>query len=211
MSTALLFINGFATDASIWELQTDVMEDIVQKDKNSSDKEYVVVGWSMGAFDAVKFYFRNKDKVKGLVLVSATPKFTNSNEYELGLPLSVLKTLERRIKADFEGGINYFYSLIFNGGKIHPLIKSLPKPNKTKIFADLERLKTEDMRDLLSQIEVPVLLIHGDQDQICLPSASGYMRDKIPNAQLEIFEGVAHAPFLEEPEKFNQILKEFVN
>lgn len=193
------FIPGFAADEGIWD-------GIRDKIKNEGEGE-VLVGWSMGAEEAVDQYLSDPEKVKALVLVSATPKFLGP---PVGISPALLRNLEKKIEANFERGLRFFYSLMFLGGRIHPLIKKMALPDKEKVFADLEHLKVSDWRNKLAEIKVPVLLIHGESDKICLPAAAAYLRDGIAGAEIKIFERSGHAPFLDWPDKFNRVLKEFI-
>jgi pimeloyl-ACP methyl ester carboxylesterase len=53
------------------------------------------------------------------------------------------------------------------------------------------------------------LLIWGDNDKIIpLQYASEYI-NKIPNNRLEVIENCGHAPYIERPTKFNELLLEF--
>jgi pimeloyl-[acyl-carrier protein] methyl ester esterase len=196
----LKFIPGFAVDASVWKPPLDLPLD-------KGEKGEVLVGWSMGAEEAVDQYLNDPEKVKALVLVSASPKFLGP---PVGISPALLRNLERKIEADLERGLRFFYSLMFVGGKIHPLMKKMVLPEKEKIISDLEHLKVSDWRKKLSEIKIPVLLIHGESDKICLPAAAAYLRDGIAGAEIKIFERSGHAPFLDWPEKFNRVLKEFI-
>lgn len=185
------FISGFAADESVW----DTVKDKV-KVKNEREGE-ILVGWSMGAEEAVDQYLNDSEKVKALVLVSATPKFLGP---PVGISSALLRNLEKKIEANFERGLRFFYSLMFLGGRIHPLIKKMALPDKEKVFADLEHLKVSDWRNILPEIKVPVL-----------PAAAAYLRDGIAGAEIKIFERSGHAPFLDWPDKFSRVLKEFVS
>jgi len=58
--------------------------------------------------------------------------------------------------------------------------------------------------------EVPTLIIWGDADPI-IPVEHAYAaHSSIPGSRLEIFEGVGHYPHCEEPERFIEVLSEFV-
>ena len=161
----------------------------------------------MGAEEAVDQYLNDPEKVKALVLVSATPKFLGP---PVGISPALLRNLEKKIEADFERGLRFFYSLMFVGGKIHPLLKKIALPDKEKVLADLEHLKISDWRSKLAEIKVPTLIVHGESDKICLPAAAAYLRDAIAGAEIKIFERSGHAPFLDWPDKFNRVLLEFI-
>ena len=61
--------------------------------------------------------------------------------------------------------------------------------------------------DRLSRITAPTLLIWGDNDKVIpLQYASEYI-NKIPNNRLEVIENCRHAPYIESPTKFNELLE----
>jgi pimeloyl-ACP methyl ester carboxylesterase len=64
--------------------------------------------------------------------------------------------------------------------------------------------------DMLPKIDVPVLLTHGTEDGLLLPSMSRYAATKIPNARLSIYEGIGHSPFYEDAPRYNAELADFV-
>lgn len=199
------FIPGFAATNAVWENQVIPLSEDFPITNMISD---YLIAWSMGIFEAVRLYFENKDVIRKMVLVSGTPKFLKADDYDHGLSPALFRNLERKLTNDFTEGIDFFHGLIFNG-KIHPIMRKLPQFEKEAILKDLERLKNEDIRGFLHKIEIPVLLIHGSDDQICLPSASKYMSKIIPNSKLVIFEGSGHAPFLDDPKRFNKTVRSF--
>lgn len=64
--------------------------------------------------------------------------------------------------------------------------------------------------DLAGKITIPTLLIHGDADVLVPFSASEGNQKLLPGSLLVRYEGIGHAPFLEDPERFNQDLSDFV-
>jgi pimeloyl-ACP methyl ester carboxylesterase len=58
--------------------------------------------------------------------------------------------------------------------------------------------------------EVPTLIIWGDADPIIPMDHAFAAHEAIPGSQLEIFEGVGHYPHCEEPDRFVDVLTEFV-
>jgi pimeloyl-ACP methyl ester carboxylesterase len=63
----------------------------------------------------------------------------------------------------------------------------------------------------LSHLPMPVLLLVGDQEMICDPRASvDRVRRLIPNAEAEIVPGAGHGLCLEQAERVNARLLEFL-
>ena len=65
------------------------------------------------------------------------------------------------------------------------------------------------MGDQLSKIPVPVLILLGDEDDPAL-EASLFMKQTIPSAALEIYPRSGHAINLEEPDRFNRSVLDFI-
>lgn len=63
--------------------------------------------------------------------------------------------------------------------------------------------------DLLSTIEVPVLITHGAHDRVILPTMSEFTRTQIPGSELSIYPDVGHSPFWEDAGRFNLELGAF--
>jgi pimeloyl-ACP methyl ester carboxylesterase len=65
-----------------------------------------------------------------------------------------------------------------------------------------------DDDDVLRALEVPVLLTHGRMDSVVLPAMAEHVLAICPTAEASWYDGVGHAPHLEEPERFNGELAE---
>ena len=64
--------------------------------------------------------------------------------------------------------------------------------------------------DDLREVEVPVLVTHGEADGVVLPAAAEEHATLIETADRSMYPDVGHAPFWEAPERFNRELREFV-
>lgn len=61
----------------------------------------------------------------------------------------------------------------------------------------------------LSDVTVPVLLIHGEHDYID-PDLAARARDLLPGSELAFFEGCSHMPFFERPDLYLDVLRVFL-
>jgi pimeloyl-[acyl-carrier protein] methyl ester esterase len=84
----------------------------------------------------------------------------------------------------------------------------LPEP--AVAHAGLTVLATTDLREMLSEIDRQVLLIHGDEDKICPPGAGRYLMERLPNARLLEYAGAGHALPLSRPDEFNGRIRELL-
>jgi non-heme chloroperoxidase len=71
--------------------------------------------------------------------------------------------------------------------------------------------RTINHDELLEGLTVPVLLVHGLDDRIVLPSMGEHHARLIPHAKSCWYEQVGHSPFLEVPDRFNADLRAFAS
>jgi pimeloyl-ACP methyl ester carboxylesterase len=71
------------------------------------------------------------------------------------------------------------------------------------------RLRDWDIRDRLSEIELPTLITSGRYD-CCTPELAAEAHGLIRGSQWVLFEESSHTAFLEEPERFRAVLTEFL-
>lgn len=64
--------------------------------------------------------------------------------------------------------------------------------------------------DVLKDVDVPALIVHGTQDEVVAPAAAEYSAALIPGAELSLYPDTAHAPFLERPAQFLSDLERVV-
>lgn len=178
----------------------------------------IVIGWSMGVQVVLEAFSSIRERVAGIVLVSGTPRFTASDDYPHALPPVEARGMGVRLKRNFAGTMGDFFRGMFGEGEldhdryqriVREVVIGGRQPAPQAVQEALRALQEADQRQCLSEIDLPVLLVHGDRDTICLPSASRYMAGKISRARLEIMEGVGHAPFLSRPVEFNRMLLDF--
>ena len=67
-----------------------------------------------------------------------------------------------------------------------------------------------DLRPQLGQLEMPVLVLVGEQDEATPPPMSRELAALLPNARLVIIPGCAHVPQLQSPELFLAAIGDFL-
>ena len=70
-------------------------------------------------------------------------------------------------------------------------------------------LSNFDVSDQLHEIQIPTLVIVGRSDMPTVEMAQNTAQ-MIPGAQLEVFEHSRHFPFIEEPDKFLDVMRKFI-
>jgi pimeloyl-ACP methyl ester carboxylesterase len=72
-----------------------------------------------------------------------------------------------------------------------------------------ERPSLYDLRGALEQLNVPTMLVVGDEDEGCL-DATLMLKRTIPSSALAVFPRTGHTANLEEPELFNRLVLDFL-
>jgi non-heme chloroperoxidase len=65
-----------------------------------------------------------------------------------------------------------------------------------------------DCDDVLRALEVPLLVTQGRADTVVLPAMAEHVLATCPTAEASWYDGVGHAPHLEDPDRFNRELAE---
>jgi 3-oxoadipate enol-lactonase len=68
-----------------------------------------------------------------------------------------------------------------------------------------------DSQDLLTQINIPTLILHGKDDQLIPSQTAEEMHDSIKDSLLLIIPDAGHLLNLEQPQVFNQAVNEFLH
>lgn len=77
--------------------------------------------------------------------------------------------------------------------------------------AAVHLLKHADNRALLPTIAQPTLVLAGENDPIAPADATKAVAAAVPGARLETIPGTAHAAYMEKPEIYNRLLREFLD
>ena len=79
-----------------------------------------------------------------------------------------------------------------------------------RIIATAKSAIRHNLSDKLDKIKIPSLLIWGKNDTITPPFVAEKFNELLPYSRLEFIDLCGHAPMMEHPEKFNEILEDFL-
>ena len=77
--------------------------------------------------------------------------------------------------------------------------------------AAVRSLNDADTRGSLSQINVPTLVIAGEEDRVTPPQESEILAKGISDSTLSLIPGAGHFSMLDNPVAFNRILRRFLD
>jgi pimeloyl-[acyl-carrier protein] methyl ester esterase len=180
-------------------------------------EEVWVVAWSLGAQVLLRSLPAARPRLRGAVLIGATPRFTLGDGWSHGLPARQVEVLAQRFRRDpartrarFLGDMLAPPERDRLGAEgLAAIDAAMPLPEAGAALAGLEILATADLRAELPAVDLPVLLLHGAADPICVPDASLAMADAIPGARRIALPDTGHAPFLTRGEEVAGAILDF--
>lgn len=171
-------------------------------------KQPVLVGWSMGCGELVKYLQQfGSDNVGGLVLVDGY--FSDKPNLELYVGLSGwMNQLQEDRRKQADPFVRTMFKKPQPEGYLQRLIDaSIQVPADTAALLVYNMLGIKDYSTGLSKMNRPVLFAYQRETQ---PSAD-FLKAKLgEKVRLERFDGAGHALFVDEPEKFNRVLEDFL-
>jgi len=89
--------------------------------------------------------------------------------------------------------------------------RDLSRTTLESFLLSIASLRRTDLRPMLGQIKIPAMGMFGDRDVIVNPGQWEPMKMGISHAQIERFPSAGHFLMLEEPQKFSERLKAFLD
>jgi pimeloyl-ACP methyl ester carboxylesterase len=179
----------------------------------------VLVGCSQGGRIAVDFVLSRPDAVAGLVLVApAISGAPSPDEYppEIAERIDELEQAEEEHDLDLMNDLEAWFWLDGPtsaegrvGGAVRTLFREMNGTALRHPPVGDERPPPKAM-SRLQQITLPTLVVWGDLDFAHIQQRSAQIVQRIRGAEGFIMEGTAHLPNLEQPAKFAQRLRKFL-
>jgi non-heme chloroperoxidase len=193
------------TDGRLWADDVAAIIDELRLDRN------VLVGWSYGSFvisDYVRAYGQDRlaaiDFVEGAVKMGEAAfgtligpgfldHFVDATADDLPTNIQAMRSFVRTCLVKPVSDDDFETAVCWN--------VAVPAPIRANLAA-----REIDCDDVLRALEVPLLVTHGRADSVVLPAMAEHVLTTCPTARASWYEGVGHAPHLEEPERFNREL-----
>jgi non-heme chloroperoxidase len=186
-------------------------------------KDAIHIGHSTGGGEVARYIGRHGTKrVAAAVLISAVPPLmVKTDKNPGGLPLSVFDDIRAGVAANrpqfYKDLTLPFYGYNRAGAKIsegirdHWCLQAMLGGIKAQ-YDCIKAFSETDFTEDLKKIDVPTLILHGDDDQIVPIGASGLMSAKIlKNATLKVYPGYPHGMFTIHADEINAEILGFLN
>jgi pimeloyl-ACP methyl ester carboxylesterase len=193
------------------------LEDIKQLLKYLNITEKIqLCGWSMGGIIAQHYVLKYPETVKTLILIATTPLVSGAELdsliefHELIENIDLEQKLKSIIAVDY---LTPFKKRLRADNELYEKIRKRILEYPTTL-QDLKNqaaaVRNHDTRGVLHNILQPTLILVGEKDQLQFSGSSRILHEKLPNSRLEIIPNSAHQIVIEESEKVNTLIWEFI-
>ena len=222
----LLLLHGYPLDHHIWDKVTPMLEntfDLILPDlrgfgeSNTVNTPYAlddfvadlvglldhlgiektaIAGHSMGGYTALAFSRSHPERLTGLGMVSSQA-LADTPERKDGR----YKTAQEVTEKGIQGVVDTMTTKLSPNAEVQKWAReSMSKQQPAAYIGALKALaERSDSSALLTTFQFPVVIIHGDADELVPIERAREMKNAIPHAQLVELKGAGHLPMLEEP------------
>src|SRR6478609_2409243 len=167
-------------------------------------EDMIIMGNSLGGHGVILKTLNNPTKVSKLILTGSSGLFENAmgGSYPRRGSYDYIR---ERVSYTFYDPQVASKELI---DEVFETTKSIPKA--MRIVAIAKSAQRNNLSDDLSKIKVPTLLVWGLNDTITPPMVAHEFNRLIANSELQFIDRCCHAPMMEHPEKFNELVEDFL-
>jgi 3-oxoadipate enol-lactonase len=182
-------------------LMADSVRDVAALWDHLSIKSSGLLGISYGGALSMAITIANPTRVSRLMLVSSSADSKSIHPAESTDPESMKRYFSKKFLVGHE---------ILVGALIKEMTKAFSDPQKMQSTrAQRKAMEGYNYDSELAQINIPVMILQGEEDLIVEPVCAMNLAEKIPGAQLELVPGVGHLFLVEAPKKLYEMAADF--
>ena len=169
----------------------------------------VIIGLSIGGIIAQYLAIHHSERIERLILSNTAPTLGS----EVGWNTRIESVRKEGIASIADNIMKVWFSENFRNNRHNELLgykTMLSNINLDGYIQACEALKTNDLTNGISKINVPTLCIAGTEDGSTPPAQVKAMADLIPNSTYILIEDVGHIPCVEVPELMAKHILAFV-
>ena len=191
------------------------MDDMLAVLDAAGSEQAALFGVSEGGPLSVLFTATHPQRVSALAMYGAAPRIAWAPDYPWGLSPEIYNERTRETLLEGWGNgvlLDVFAPSYAADESVRELWGTFQRLGASPSMgvATLEALLRIDVRDILSSIQVPTLLLHRSEDRAIPVEGSRLMADQIPNAKYVELEGKDHLWFLGDVDAIFDELQEFL-
>ena len=181
---------------------SDFLEDFIEY-KNLNN--VIILGNSLGGHIGLIFSNKNPNFVKSLILTGSSGLYENSmgESYPKRENYEYIKRKTQEV---------FYNSKVATKEIVDEVFETVN--NREKLVRTLAIAKSairHNMSKELPNIKTPTLLIWGENDLVTPPEVANEFKSLLPNSKLIWIKKCGHAPMMEHPKEFNEILFDWLS
>jgi 3-oxoadipate enol-lactonase len=171
-----------------------------------------VLGTSLGGMIALQVALDRPERVDRLVLACATP----GGPEAAPMPQRTVQLMQEAATLPVDVALRRFVENAFATPPEPALVERIMEhrlataQSPTAWAAQAAAGASFDVWDRLIEIDKPTLVVTGDEDAVVDPRNSELLAQRISGARLEVFPGAGHLFFWEQPQRFVEVVTEFL-
>ncbi|HET6567477.1 MAG TPA: alpha/beta fold hydrolase [Rhodothermales bacterium] len=164
----------------------------------------VLVGNSLGGHVALIYALRYPESIPAMILSGA------SGIYEVNIGSSTPRRQDRNFIRE-RAAVTFYDPVHVTEELVEDMFAIVNNRSRVMRLIKMARsTKSDTVTEHLESITTPTLLVWG-QDDLITPPVVGYeFLERLPNATLYFLERCGHAPMIERPEEFNELMLDFL-
>jgi 3-oxoadipate enol-lactonase len=169
-----------------------------------------LIGSSLGLIIIASFAIKYSERIEKLILIGNAAHVPNTPKIVIGAFFSPLIFIMKRVTGKWLA--RQFFSIINDKTRadfdefVDDIVRTPVRPQVKSLKAGMG----VDLREGVSRMNVPVMGVFTALDRMVHLDQAEAMRKCIKIGKVEIIEGSGHTPMLEQPEKFNRIVLDFL-
>jgi 3-oxoadipate enol-lactonase len=234
---ALIFVHGVGSTAAIWDAQLaafsndfrcaaielrgngalkDPDPSLITREGFADDvlavadtlgfETFTLAGCSLGGVVAFELWKRVPQRFDAMVIVGSFACYPDGENYARTICSTLDGATDMRPFAETRAA-----RLGLSPERHRETVEQMACKSVACYRASTMATWTGDYRELLSTIDVPVLVLHGERDAVAPAALSEEIAAGIPGAQLAVVENAGHVANADNPARFNELLREFLS
>jgi sigma-B regulation protein RsbQ len=203
-------LSGF--DPAAYDDLDAYARDIVELLRELELADVVFVGHSVSTMIGVLVHLAAPELVSRLVLVTPSARYLDDDGYQGGFSPSDIDDLLNLMSHNHLGWQDPLAGMVSGGipEVTDELVDSFcrTRPDIARQFAEVT-FRGDNRRDL-PHVTVPTLVVAASEDSIAPPSATHFVREAIPDADLVVVDTRGHCPHLSAPESTTEAIRTFL-
>ena len=205
-------IPGWATTKEIWNNLNLPKKEPIEWWNSPPQKTDLCIGWSLGGQIALQM--ASLKQCRACVLIATTPRQLEDTNF-VGAPPAILEGMAKGLQHDRAAVLNRFFLTNLYPNKeadLHThLCQEAEKIETKTLLSGLSLLQTTDLRESLSTIDCPCLILHGTDDAITPFVCAEYLAQHLPDAKLVAISEAGHALPITHLQEVQKHIQDFLN